>query len=297
MKYLAIILTTLVVASCSILKTNKSKTDTIWVNSEKVDCTDVSPMECMQVQFAESPGDEWQNFYSQINGFTFEEGYVYKLEITQTKLPKEEVPADASNIRYDLVKVLEKTPDLKEEGIYAYIQTNKGDIVGKLAMDKAPLTVANFVGLAEGKLPNKARAMGVPYFDSLTFHRVIPNFMIQGGDPNGMGNGGPGYKFKNETHPDLKHDKAGVFSMANAGPNTNGSQFFITHKPTPYLDGNYNVFGQVVLGQDVVVAIGNVARNGADKPKSTVYMEKVRIIRIGKAAQEFNAVETFNKLR
>ena len=126
-------------------------------------------------------------------------------------MPKEEVPADGSSIRYDLVKTLKKYPDLKEDGIYAYIQTNLGDIVGKLAMEKAPLTVANFVGLAEGTIKNTARAEGVPYFDSLTFHRVIPNFMIQGGDPSGTGGGGPGYKFKNEIHPDLRHSKAGIF--------------------------------------------------------------------------------------
>lgn len=283
--------------SCTVLKSNKSKSMTIWVNSDKVDCTGDGVSQCMQVQFTEILGDEWQTFYNKIENFTYEEGYIYKLEITQTKLPKNEITKDASNTRYECLNILIKTPDLKENGIYAYIETNKGDIVGELAMTKAPLTVANFVGLAEGKLPNKARALGEPYFDSLTFHRVIPNFMIQGGDPNGRGDGGPGYKFKNEIHPDLTHDKPGVFSMANAGPNTNGSQFFITHKPTTYLDGNYSVFGQVILGQDVVVAIGAVARDGRDKPKVPVYMKKVTIIRIGKAAEEFNAVDTFNKLR
>ena len=297
MKKIGILMVVLVATSCSILKKDKVRTKTIWVNSQKVACEGVAPMQCLQVQESVELSTEWNNFYSNINGFDYAPGYIYQLEITETKLPKEEVPADGSSIRYDLVKTLKKYPDLKEDGIYAYIQTNLGDIVGKLAMEKAPLTVANFVGLAEGTIKNTARAEGLPYFDSLTFHRVIPNFMIQGGDPSGTGGGGPGYKFKNEIHPDLRHSKAGIFSMANAGPNTNGSQFFITHKATSYLDGNYNVFGEVVMGQDVVDAIGNVPRDRRDKPNTTVYMKSVRIIRVGVDAKNFDALATFNNLR
>jgi peptidylprolyl isomerase len=172
-----------------------------------------------------------------------------------------------------------------------------GDIVGKLDMDLAPLTVANFVGLAEGSIKNKAFPEGRPFYDSLTFHRVIPNFMIQGGDPIGNGTGGPGYKFKNEIHPDLKHDKPGIFSMANSGPNTNGSQFFITHAATPWLDGQYNIFGQVIIGQDIVNAIGAVAKDRRNKPNTPIYINKVLIIRIGEAAKNFDAVNTFKYMQ
>lgn len=184
-----------------------------------------------------------------------------------------------------------------EDGLYAEMKTTKGDIYLKLHFDKAPITVANFVGLAEGTLENNAKPIGVPYFDSLIFHRVIPNFMIQGGDPHGSGAGGPGYKFKNEIVEDLKHDKAGVLSMANAGPHTNGSQFFITLAPTPHLDGAYSIFGQVIKGQEVVDLIGSAPRNRMDRPDENIYMLTVRIIRVGKEAKAFNANETFNKLK
>ena len=169
-----------------------------------------------------------------------------------------------------------------ENGIYAKFTTPKGDIVVKLTHDKTPGTVGNFVALAEGTLENTARTQGKPYYDGLTFHRVINDFMIQGGDPTGTGSGGPGYKFDDEFHPELKHDTPGILSMANAGPGTNGSQFFITHIATPWLDNNHTVFGNVIEGQDVVDAV-----EPGDK------MDKVEIIRVGDEAEKWNAVEAF----
>jgi peptidylprolyl isomerase len=139
----------------------------------------------------------------------------------------------------------------------ADIHTNKGVITCELEYEKVPLTVANFVGLAEGKLENDAKPPGEPYFDGIVFHRVIKGFMAQCGDPTGTGRGGPGYQFPDEFDPSLKHDSPGVLSMANAGPNTNGSQFFITHSAQPHLDGKHAVFGRVVEGLDVLMAINN----------------------------------------
>jgi len=169
-----------------------------------------------------------------------------------------------------------------QDGIYAKITTEKGEILGKLTYKRTPGTVGNFVALAEGNLENDAKPQGTEYYDGLKFHRVIPDFMVQGGDPAGTGAGGPGYKFDDEFHPELKHDKPGVFSMANAGPGTNGSQFFITHVPTDWLDNKHTVFGHVVEGQDVVDSIAQ-----GDT------MQKVEILRVGEEAENWNAVESF----
>jgi peptidylprolyl isomerase len=165
--------------------------------------------------------------------------------------------------------------DVLGNGIFARITTNRGDIVLRLEYQKAPLTVCNFVALAEGKMN---AAGGKPYYNGLTFHRVIADFMIQGGDPLGNGSGGPGYRFPDEIDPSLKHDGPGVLSMANAGPGTNGSQFFITHVATPWLDGKHTVFGRVVEGQGVVNAIRQGDR-----------IERVTIIRNGPEAAAFKA--------
>ena len=169
-----------------------------------------------------------------------------------------------------------------DNGLYAKIKTSKGDILLKLEHEKTPGTVGNFVALAEGNLENSAKPQGQKYYDGLKFHRVINDFMIQGGCPQGTGTGNPGYQFDDEFHPDLKHDRPGILSMANAGPGTNGSQFFITHVATPWLDNKHTVFGHVVEGQDVVDAI-----------EQDDVMESVEIIRVGEDAEKFNAVEAF----
>jgi peptidyl-prolyl cis-trans isomerase A (cyclophilin A) len=169
-----------------------------------------------------------------------------------------------------------------ENGIYAKFNTAKGVILIKLTHDKTPGTVGNFVALAEGNLENKAKAQGTPFYNGLKFHRVIPDFMIQGGDPQGTGAGGPGYQFDDEFHPDLAHDTPGVLSMANSGPGSNGSQFFITHIATPWLDNKHTVFGNVVEGMDVVDAI-----------EQDDVIESVEIIREGEEAKKWNAVEAF----
>ena len=169
-----------------------------------------------------------------------------------------------------------------QDGIYAKFNTPKGEILVKLTHDKTPGTVGNFVALAEGNMENAARPQGKPYYDGLKFHRVIADFMIQGGCPLGTGTGDPGYKFDDEFHPELQHNTPGVLSMANAGPGTNGSQFFITHVATPWLDNKHTVFGHVVEGQDVVDAIAQ---------GDTI--DSLEIVRVGDEAQNWNAIEAF----
>ena len=172
------------------------------------------------------------------------------------------------------------------DGLYAQMETSKGTILLQLEFEKTPLTIANFVGLSEGtkhyaKSPGEApKDQGKPFYDGLAFHRVIPDFMIQGGDPQGNGTGGPGYHFRNEIDPSLKHDRAGILSMANAGPDTNGSQFFITHKETPWLDGKHTVFGHVVEGQDVV-----------NKIQKGDTIKTIKILRVGEKAKNFKGNE------
>ncbi len=173
------------------------------------------------------------------------------------------------------------------DGLYAEITTSRGLIVARLEFQQAPLTVANFVGLAEGTLAFQNRPAGKPFYDGLSFHRVIADFMIQGGDPQDNGSGGPGYSFPDELEPELRHDGPGVLSMANSGPNSNGSQFFITHKATPWLDRRHAVFGRVVQGQEVVSAIRQGDR-----------IERVRIIRVGAAAEAFRVnPQSFERLK
>src|SRR5690349_10136604 len=165
----------------------------------------------------------------------------------------------------------------------ATLRTNQGTVVIRLFPDHAPKTVRNFVELAEGGRewtdPGTGQVTTQKLYDGTIFHRVIPDFMIQGGDPLGMGIGGPGYRFEDEINPDLRHSKPGILSMANAGPNTNGSQFFITVKPTPWLDGRHTVFGEVVKGQEVVNAIVSTPRAPNDKPLKDVVIKEIVVSR------------------
>ncbi|MDT0606987.1 peptidylprolyl isomerase [Croceitalea rosinachiae] len=178
------------------------------------------------------------------------------------------------------------------DGIYADIQTNKGDIVVQLYHGATPVTVANFVSLAEGNSPFVSdEYKEKKYYDGLTFHRVMKDFMIQGGDPLGLGTGNPGYKFKDEPVDSLTHSGKGILSMANSGPKTNGSQFFITHKETPWLNGKHTVFGKVVHGIEVVDSIANVKVLAQNKPEENVVMNHVEIIRNGKEAKKFDAIQ------
>ncbi|MFT5890910.1 MAG: cyclophilin family peptidyl-prolyl cis-trans isomerase [Dokdonia sp.] len=211
-----------------------------------------------------------------------------------------------------LLSCNDKYPDLKD-GIYAEFITDKGTIVAELYYEDAPATVANFVALAEGTHPMvDSIYANKPYYNGLKFHRVMKGFMIQGGDPLGTGTGGPGYKFHDELTPERRHDTVGMLSMANSGVNTNGSQFFITHKATPHLDGFdqnggrkncggnrvscHSVWGKTVIGFDVIDAITDVEMTqGTTAPKVDVIMQQVNVIRIGKAAKDFDAPATFTK--
>ena len=196
------------------------------------------------------------------------------------------------------------------DGLFADIHTTKGDIIVKLEYELTPITVANFISLAEGKSPFVSEEYkNKKYYDNVIFHRVMKDFMIQGGDPTGTGSGNPGYKFKDELTDSLHHDKKGILSMANAGFETNGSQFFITHKATPFLDGYENgmlkpcqnprvschtVFGEVIEGMDVVDSIANVKTGEGDRPIDTISMKTVQIIRNGRAAKNFDAIQVLS---
>ncbi|MGY8949104.1 MAG: peptidylprolyl isomerase [Flavobacteriales bacterium] len=173
-----------------------------------------------------------------------------------------------------------------KEGIYAKIKTNQGDILLTLHHKKTPGTVANFVGLSEGKIDNSFKSKNEPFYDGIKFHRVIPEFMIQTGCPQGTGTGDPGYKFDDEFHPDLKHDKPGILSMANSGKATNGSQFFITHIATEWLDNKHTVFGEVIEGQNVVNDI-----------KEDDIISSIEIIRIGEEAGSWDASFNFAEFK
>jgi len=173
-----------------------------------------------------------------------------------------------------------------QEGLYAQIKTNKGEIMLILHHDKSPGTVANFINLSEGKIKNSHKPMNVPYYDGLKFHRVIPDFMIQTGCPNGTGTGDPGYKFDDEFHPELRHNKPGILSMANSGVSTNGSQFFITHVATNWLDDKHTVFGEVVEGLDIVNEI-----------RQDDVIDSIIILRVGDEAEKWNSTEVFNNFK
>ena len=186
--------------------------------------------------------------------------------------------------------------DLKD-GLYAEFNTSMGVILIKLTYDKTPVTVANFIALAEGNHPKVDNDFkGKKFYNGIIFHRVIDKFMIHGGDPSGDGTGGPGYKFLDEIDLTLRHDKPGVLSMANSGPGTNGSQFFITEVPTPHLDGKHTVFGHVVKGMEIQDAISNVETAIADRPVKDVTINNLKIIRIGSDAKGFDAVKTWNEM-
>ena len=167
--------------------------------------------------------------------------------------------------------------------VYAHFDTSLGSFKVELFEKHTPKTVANFVGLADGskewKHPKTGETHSKPFYEGIVFHRIIDGFMIQGGDPLGEGYGGPGYQFEDEFHPDLRHDRVGILSMANAGPNTNGSQFFITLGPTPHLDRKHSIFGRVVEGLDVIEKIGSVKTDRSDRPMTPVVMNKITIER------------------
>lgn len=192
-----------------------------------------------------------------------------------------------------IVSCQDKYSDL-EDGLFAEFKTTHGTMVAQLYYERAPITVANFVALSEGNHPEVQEAFkGKPYYNGIIFHRVMDNFMIQGGDPLKTGKGGPGYQFFDEI-TDLKHDKAGVLSMANSGPATNGSQFFITEAPTPWLDGIHTIFGQLVKGIEIQDSISNVKTGIANRPIIDVVINELNIIRKGEAAELFDAPNTWN---
>ena len=193
---------------------------------------------------------------------------------------------------YKKMNVEKATYEGLKDGLYANLQTSKGDILVKLEDKDAPVTVANFVGLAEGTIKNDAKPLGTPFYDGTIFHRVIKDFMIQGGDPQGTGMGGPGYKFDDEKN-DLKHTGKGILSMANSGPNTNGSQFFITEVATPWLDGRHTIFGEVVGGENVIDSIATVEKGAQDKPKTDIVLEKVSVFSKGDQYKDYDAAKVF----
>ena len=182
-----------------------------------------------------------------------------------------------------------------EDGLYALMNTSQGDILIRLEFEKTPMTVGNFVALAEGKMLGSGKPEGTPFYDGTIFHRVIPEFMIQGGDPAGNGSGGPGYSFPDEFDPSLRHAEAGMLSMANSGPATNGSQFFITVAPTEWLNDKHSIFGKVISGLDIAVKMTQVERDPRDRPKTDVVLNKVTILRKGQAAKDFDALAAFEK--
>lgn len=195
---------------------------------------------------------------------------------------------------YKKMNVDKQTYEGLNDGLYANLQTSKGNMIVKFEDEKSPVTVANFVGLAEGKIDNKAKAKGVPFYDGTIFHRVIKDFMIQGGDPKGNGSGDPGYKFDDEKN-DLTHKGKGILSMANSGPNTNGSQFFITQVATPHLNGRHTVFGEVVEGLNVIDAIADVEKGAQDKPKEDVVLQKVSVFSKGDQYKNYDPAKIFNE--
>tara|TARA_B100000900_G_scaffold162516_1_gene138010 strand:+ start:239 stop:1372 length:1134 start_codon:yes stop_codon:yes gene_type:complete len=198
---------------------------------------------------------------------------------------------------FSMIFACNKNYDELENGLYAEFNTSMGTMLVKLTYEKTPVTVANFVALAEGNHPKVDNDFkGVKFYDGIIFHRVIDNFMIQSGDPRGDGTGGPGYRFLDEIDQSLKHDKPGVLSMANSGPGTNGSQFFITEVPTQHLDGKHTVFGHLVKGLEVRDAISDVETAIADRPVKDVVINELKIIRKGPKAKAFDAVKTWNEM-
>lgn len=182
-----------------------------------------------------------------------------------------------------------------KDGLYAQMETSKGNMTIELYEQDAPLTVANFVGLAEGTKKNEAKPLGTPFYDGIIFHRVIKDFMIQGGDPDGKGTGGPGYDFEDEFFSDKKHDTKGILSMANSGPATNGSQFFITEVPTPWLDGRHTIFGKVIYGIEVIDTIANVEKGPQDRPKEDIVINHVYIIKKGDKYKNYDGGKAFDQ--